>query len=209
MGSCLSFPAEMRPRSLATAQAPLLHFRPVAPAPPSPTPTRRRGGRQHKNHSFTHKHSHQQRHVSRQPFPGERWASGVPATTTPPLGRLFAGGCPATAAQAHRGRCAHERALPPLCARRQGLGRGRTVGTRARLPLSLVSARHVTEAQVIATPVLFDLCLGLFIALSLTYLTQPHSSAPPCRSPSFPDSVPTRIPPFSPMVEKSRILGDS
>lgn len=33
-------------------------------------------------YSCTHKDSHQQRHVPPQPFPGERWASGIPIVAT-------------------------------------------------------------------------------------------------------------------------------
>lgn len=99
------------------------------------------------NDSFTHKDSHQQRHVPQQPFPGEGWVSGVPAAV-PSLGRPLASGRPATTAQAHKGRCRDERALPP--------GRARaSLGARAcgdpdcpgRAALSPVRTRHVPEAE--------------------------------------------------------------
>ena len=80
MGSCLSFPAERRPRSLAATQAPLLHSPAASPALPFPTPTL---GATAENYSLTHKDSHQQRHVPLQPLPGKEWPSGVPAAPTP------------------------------------------------------------------------------------------------------------------------------
>lgn len=97
------------------------------------------------NNSFTHKDSHQQRHVSRQPFPGEGWASGVPAAATPSLVCLFAGACRTRAAQAHRGLCALERALSPLAGGGRAPERGRP-SEPARASPAEISVGHVTEA---------------------------------------------------------------
>lgn len=185
------FPPERRRRSLAAAQAPLLLFPPVSPAPALSDSNPRARRTTIQDDSFTHKDSHQQRHIPQQPFPGEGWASGVPAAATPPQVCPFADGCPATAAQAHRGRGAHERALSPQDARLLG-----PPWPGARL-LSLVLAGDVTEAKVLfARPVLLDLWpRGFFYS---SPLSPPHSGSllsAPVAEPFLPRLFPEEDPP--------------
>lgn len=89
------------------------------------------------------------------------------AAPTPCLRCPFAGGCPATAAQAYRGRRAHERAL---------FSADREAACPPRAPpfSPVFPSRHVTEAQVLSSaPVLLDQCAWAFQSCLLNHPAWP------------------------------------